>query len=146
MAQNYDLNSRISAAQREVDSWERRAALSSVARPVGSKWPLTVVMWLALALALYAERHTIEGWITPHDSTATVEQLSEIIRHTADDIETYRDQFGELPDSLPIDFLNGVLSYSRDGAGYVLETTYHDSLVRLQADASGPGPVKVVPR
>lgn len=146
MAQQIDLNSSISAAQKEVDGWERRAKLASHARPAGPTWPLTLVMWVALGLAIYAERHTIEGWVMPHDSGETVEQLSAIIRHTADDIEVYREQFGELPDGLPIDFLNGVVSYNHEGTNYTLESTYHDSLLRLEANASGPGTIQVLSR
>ncbi len=146
MAQHQDLNSTISAAQNEVDSWERRAKLASSAKPVGSRWPLTLTVWVALVLAVYAERDHFSAWFAPHDSGETVEQIAGILSHTAEDIEMYRKQTGELPDTLPIDFLNGWVTYSHGDTDYTLETTYHDSLVRLQADASGPGPVEVLPR
>lgn len=146
MAQQIDLKSSISAAQREVDGWERRARLAGSAKPAGSRWPLTILMWAILGLAIYAERHVIEGWILPHDSSGTVAQFGEILRHAADDIEGYRAHFGRLPDDLPIDFLNGVVSYTHEGGSYTLEASYHDSLLRLEADASGPGPVEVLPR
>jgi hypothetical protein len=144
MAQTPDLNSSISAAQREVDSWESRAKLASHARPVGSRWPLTLIVWAALILAVYAERDLFGSWFTPHDSGETIEQIREILSHTAEDIETYREQFGELPDTLPIDFLNGWVTYAHEETNYTLETTYHGNRVRLQADASGPGPVEVL--
>ena len=146
MARNHDLNSSISAAQKEVDTWERRALLASNARPAGSRWPLTLVIWVVLAIAVYEERDLFASLIAPHDSSETIEQLRDILTHTAEDIEAYRGQTGELPDALPIDFLNGWVTYSHEGANYTLETTYHDSLVRLQADASGPGPVEVLAR
>lgn len=146
MAQPYDLNSTISAAQKEVDSWERRAQLAGSARPMGSRWPLTLLIWAALAMAIYLERDLIATWTTPHDSGETIEQISDLLAHTAEDIETYRAQTGELPETLPIDFLNGWVTYTHGDVDYTLETHYHDSLVRLQADASGPGPVEVLPR
>jgi hypothetical protein len=144
MAHNPDLSSSISAAQREVDSWESRAKLASSARAVGPRWPLTIIVWAALALAMYAERDLFGTWFTPHDSSETLEQISDVLSHTAEDIETYRAQFGELPDTLPIDFLNGWVTYVHEGTNYTLETTYHGNRVRLQADASGPGTVEVV--
>ncbi len=146
MAPQHDLNSTISAAQKEVDSWERRALLASNARPVGSRWPLTLVIWAALALAVYEERDLFATWFTAHDSGETIEQVRDILSHTAEDIEMYRESTGELPDTLPIDFLNGWVTYSHGDTNYTLETTFHDSVVRLQADASGPGPVEVLPR
>ena len=146
MARNLDLNSSISAAQKEVDTWERRALLAGNARPAGSRWPLTLVIWVVLALAVYEERDLFASLIAPHDISETIEQLGEILRHTADDIEAYRSTYGSLPDGLPIDFLNGIVTYTRDGSTYVLETSYHDSLVRLRSDASGPGRVEVLPR
>jgi hypothetical protein len=146
MAEKFDLNSSISAAQKEVDGWERQSRLASHARPVGPKWPMTLLMWVALALAVYAERGVLLGWLTPHDSTATVTQLSEVLTHAADDIEAYRSQYGQLPDAIPVDFLNGVLTYSHNDSSYTLETDYHDSLLRLRAEAEGPGAVEVLPR
>jgi hypothetical protein len=86
------------------------------------------------------------AWFAQHDSSETIEQVSDILSHTAQDIEMYREQTGELPDTLPIDFLNGWVTYTHDGTSYTLETTYHDSVVRLRADASGPGTVEVLPR
>ena len=146
MATKSDLSNTIAAAQQEVASWDRRAELAHHARPAGAKWPATVALWVALALAVYAERDLFMGWFTPHDSSGTVASLGEVLSHAAEDIEAYREQFGRLPDGLPIDFLNGIVTYQHDDTGYVLETTYHDSLIRLRADASGPGPVEVLPR
>jgi hypothetical protein len=146
MAKTPDLRTTIAAAQQEVASWDRRATLATHARPAGSKWPATVALLAALAIALYAERDLYMGWLVPHDSSDTVASLGEVLRHAAEDIETYRKQFGRLPDGLPIDFLNGIVTYEHDATGYVLETTYHDRLIRLRADASGPGAVEVLTR
>jgi hypothetical protein len=146
MAQQIDLNSSISAAQKEVDGWERRATLASNAKPAGPKWPLTLLMWVALALAIYVERGVLLGWLTSHDSSDTVDQLTEILSHTADDIETYRSEYGHLPDEIPIDLLNGVVFYTHEGDRYTLESTYHGTHLRLQGDASGPGPVEALSR
>lgn len=146
MATKTDLSNTIAAAQQEVDSWDRRARLAAHARPAGSKWPATLALWVALVLAVYAERDLFMGWFIPHDSSDTVTSLGEVLRHAAEDIEAYREQFGRLPDGLPIDFLNGIVTYEHDASGYVLETTYHDRRIRLRADASGPGVVEVLPR
>lgn len=146
MVNTEELQRTIAAAQQEVDSWDRRARLSAQSRPAGPKWPATLALWAALVLAVYAERDFVMGWFVPHDSSGTVEQLGEILRHAADDIETYRSHFGRLPEGLPIDFLNGIVSYERDDSVYVLETTYHDKLIRLRSDAAGPGRVEILPR
>ncbi len=146
MTRRYDLNSTISAAQKEVESWEQRASLATRARPAGSRWPLTLLTWSVLLLALFTQRHSIAELIEPPSSDETIEQLSEIMRHTAADIEQYRQQFGALPDSVPIDFLHGVILYRPDDSGYILEASYHNRALRLSADASGPGRIEVTPQ
>ncbi|RLA38137.1 MAG: hypothetical protein DRR03_01185 [Gammaproteobacteria bacterium] len=94
-------------------------------------------------LALFSQRHVIADLITPQSSDETIQQLEEFMRHTAADIETYRQEFGTLPDSVPIDFLHGLVLYSPDNQGYILETSYHGRTLRLSADASGPGQIEI---
>lgn len=146
MSRNEDLNSTISAAQKEVDSWDRRATLSTHARPAGSRWPLTLLTWGVLVLALFSQRHVIAELVAPPSSDETIAQLGEIMRHTADDIELYRKQFGTLPERVPVDFLHGVVLYTHEGEDYRLEASYHDRALRLDADASGPGKIEVMPQ
>ena len=127
--QSKPLQSHVLAAQDEIREAKQIAADQDATRQKPGGWPaarniVAVIALVGLVGALAWKHDELRYWTMGPSPQTLRADLEALMAEAAQDVNTYRDRMGSLPDELPNPALAQVVNYQRHGdAQYTLSGT-----------------------